>query len=157
MKYITMLALLMLMFASHAESQVVKELSSGMRIRVTETSGAKAVGKLVRVSSDTIELRSSKSATGRAAFERKNLQRIEVSSSRRRGAGALKYGMLGMLGAGAAGALLGYGLGDENGWFDRGDTAMMFGFALGSVGLGIGVVAGAIEGAEQWVPVSPRN
>ena len=152
------MAAVILLTAVPVAGQEVNQLQSGMRVRVTAMGGARSIGSLIRASADTIELRQPSAVSGRSTFEMRDVRKIEVSRSRRRGAGALKYAGLGFAGAGMAGALLGYGVGSGDGMFSRGEVAAGFGLAFGTVGFTVGLVAGVVQGAaDRWEDISKHS
>jgi len=154
-----MLCVMTVCLALPARAQDLESLQQGVRIRVEPTDGGKKTGTYLGVTTDTLRLLSEKSQSAAAAIPMEAVKSIHVSSGRSRSRGLLRGALAGTAIGFFGGAILGaatYSENDETWCFfacSRGGTAVLAGALLGTGGLFVGSIYGAMQGSETWRPV----
>lgn len=151
------LALLAVLLALPAAAQQAPPVQAGDRIRIVPADGARPfAATVVQVLPDSLVL-VARGDTARAAWS--TLGHVYVSRGSRRGRTMLRYAGIGFAAGAVVGAVGGFADGDDprDCWlvcFSAEEKALLLGASLGVVGGTVGLVAGAVAPAEQWVPAS---
>lgn len=154
------IAIALCLTSTVVSAQRVTDIDKGVRVRITSSHGKTFSGSLVAASAESVTVLKDGAPVIRTTPS-SDIARLEVSTGRHRGMGALLKGAIG-LGIGVAGgALLGaasYSERSPSCFFDctRGQAAA-FGASLGGVaGLVFGTIVGVATGHESWTAVSIR-
>jgi len=141
--------------ASHAEAQQSTTLQVGTRARVF-VPNMNVTGSITRLDADSVTIADK---TMRITVARREIGRVQMGQ-RNHALGALKFGLLGAAIGTIGGVFIGAATHDENEkcllFCDETVDMVAGGIIFGTIGLGAGVITGAIRGATVWrdVPVS---
>jgi len=158
------LCLMTVCLALPARGQDVASLQQGVRIRVHPVTGDSRAGTYLGLAGDSLRFLGEKSTSISAAIPMDQVKAVQVSHGRSRSRGLLKGALMGSAIGFVAGAILGAATFDngEETWCiiacSRTETAAFTGAVLGTAGLAVGSVYGAMEGSEVWktVPLNRR-
>jgi hypothetical protein len=81
------------------------------------------------------------------------IERLEVGRRRSRGAGAVRGLWIGFVSGALMGGTVGYVMGNDDGDFNRGQSAGILAAAMAGIGIIVGPVVGAASPGHQWTPV----
>ena len=149
---VAMLSVLVLLSPATAMAQRADDLlTTGTRVRVTPMQSERFEGTAERLTMDTLTVAIS-SGTVVVRYPTSQLERLEVSEGRDRGASALSAGRTGAwIGAIAGAVILGSASGGES-------LGAVVGFLSGGVeGAAFGAIGGALLAPERWRELSPRT
>ncbi|HEX6644628.1 MAG TPA: hypothetical protein VF037_08120 [Gemmatimonadales bacterium] len=132
-----------------AHAQASPSVTPGARVRVHTAAAVPLTGRVVEVSGSEIILQA---GSERVVMATADIRQLEVGTWR---SGAGKGARVGALVGGLVGLAAGIALmSDDDSFFDYGSEAIPAGVLGGGVmGLGIGVVIGALSGREEWTTV----
>lgn len=156
------LVCIMTVFALPAAAQDLESLQQGVRIRVEPVAGDRETGTYLGVDNDSLRFFREKTQSAASAFPVDQVKSLQVSSGRSRSRGLLKGALVGTAIGVLSGAILGAATYSDSGeiWCivacSRSETAALAGVLLGTGGLVVGSVYGAMRGSEVWKPV-PLN
>jgi len=140
---------------SRAKAQQSTTLQVGTRARVF-VPNMNITGSITRLDADSVTIADK---TMRITVARHEIGRVQMGK-RNHALGALKFGLLGAAIGAVGGVFIGAATHDESRkcliFCDETFDMVAGGIAFGTIGLGTGVIAGAIRGATVWrdVPVS---
>ncbi len=146
----------MLLAPSVAMAQRSADLQRGATVRITNRQGQKMVGRFQGSQSDTLAITLGQTSVVMAT-PISDVARFEVSKGRAHGRGALMGAAIGVVSGMVAGGLFGAATFEKpaNCLFvcSRGGAAALGVALIGSGGLVVGTITGAITGTEVWAPV----
>lgn len=155
-----MLCLMTVCLALPVRAQDLASLQQGVRIRVHPTAGDSKTGTYLGVTNDSLRFLNEKSRSTTAGIPMEQVKAVQVSNGRSRSRGLLKGAIIGTAIGFFGGGILGgatYSESDGDGWCiiacSRGETALLTGALLGTGGLFVGSIYGAMQGSETWKPV----
>ena len=138
-----------------------RTLIEGERVRITAAADT-GIYIVRAVSGDTLTVQPP-SSKALVYFPFSALRKVEISREPEAlYAQPLRYGLIGAAGAGLAGGLVAYAMGNEEDPYASHGDKMAFardvGGAFALIGFGAGVISGLINNGERWqrVPLPPR-
>jgi hypothetical protein len=155
-------AFAILMSGSALSAQTPRQLEVSSRVRITQIVGAPILGQVLNPGGESISLLESRTGI-QISVARSNIYRMQMKVKGKRGPGAIKGGMLGLVGGALVGGLLGaasYRPSSESICImacSTGESAAMGATVLGAGGLLLGLVIGASAGGDRWVDVPVRR
>lgn len=140
--------------ALHAQQNA--GLQVGARVRVFLPDHRYAKGSVTKLSGDSIGFTDGR---GERTVAHSAVNRVQIGR-RSRPLGALKFGLIGAGAGAAAGALIGAATYEESEYClvlcGRSTAAALGGMAIGTLGLAVGIIGGAIHGEEIWTDLPRR-
>ena len=140
--------------ALHAQQNT--GLQVGARVRVFLPDHQYAKGSVTKISADSIALSDN---SGERTLSRSAVNRVQIGR-RNRPLGALKFGLIGAGAGAAAGAIIGAATYEESEYClvlcGRSTAAALGGMVIGTLGLAVGIIGGAIHGEEIWTDLPRR-
>ncbi len=157
-------ALVLALLLGHAPRLHAQSMPGpGTRVRVTAPSQklTSAEGTVQDTANGALVVQLGKpgAATGVRTFSRSDLSGLDTYAGRHRP--VLEGGLIGLLAGAATGAIIGFASGDDkcsaDAWFCMAYTsdqkAAMGAAGLGTLGLVVGLVVGALSPSDRWKPV----